>query len=670
MQSQSKRLKPLAGDRAALPSPLGEACPAIMDHSAARGPLKAIMEETHPEGSTGGISKRLLVPKVLTIVVAIATALLTGMPAAATTLIHLHANSVTFYYDRFLLEADGDVRVTTSDGITMSGDAFSMDLKLNRFVLAGHVHVQDAAGAQEGAAVADFLDYKRIYFLPILRQAQEDNREPDRWTFLNGDFAHPAKGRVMPGDTFFFPDLGKEKPFLKTDSAVVGAGSFVRFSGNRLDLANGLGAYAPTPSFYVNFSDDQHLGDNSLAGANYDATWNFAGSANAISALHFRYDTLFKTYMSFEQHLSGKKAYAVFSINPMTRPSKFWDLVLSDQPSPTFQVRTFTQLHTFQHWLTQPDQSGQFTILNATKGLPHSFLQLNVQDTNFSLLPPLPPGQGYHGQGPVIDHPYQMLLTGQTFDHRIGHLPIYEHIGYSIGYGHDSNGMQSLQRTEYTTIWNHSFDFLAYVPSFKIGNSYVQTKNYYINASFEKSRQWFSVPHHIDTTTTRVSLSKIFDQRFTAFLSYEVQNVGDYYGALQPLEYPSFVPCVGGRGPSCTGGVSYPGYAAFRGIATFRDLALDVTYANAGNFTASILARKHDDFPQPIPNFFKPPLLDNLGHEIYGENYLGEPPYDVTADVQFRVNDHMSIDVSRAYYFHWGSRGWSPEFVVQVTQSE
>jgi hypothetical protein len=583
----------------------------------------------------------------------------TATAGAAQTIIHLNATSVNFYYDRFLLEAEGNVHVTTSDGMTMTGDAFSMDLKLNRFVLAGHVHMQNPSGSQDGAALADFLDYNRIYFVPI-------TTEPDRWTFLDGDFAHPAKGREMPGDTFFFPDLGDAKPFLVSDSATIGSRSFLRFGGNHIDVANGLGAYIPLPSYYVNFSTDRHLGENSLSGANWDATWELAGGANAITALHFRYDTVNKTYMSLEQHLSGKKAYAVFSVNPMTRPQKFWNLVLSDQPSDRFQVRTFTQLATNQHWLSSPAASGQFTIVQATDALPHSFLQLAVQDTNQSLLPP----GVHHGVGAVIDHPWQMNLSAQTFDHRIGHTPFYEHIGYGIGYVHDAGRLdglgrmvplQTLQGTPYTTIWNHNLDVVAYVPSFKLGNSYLIEKNYYLNASFEKNRQWFSVPHYIDTTTTRFSLSKELNKHFISFLGYSIENLGDYYGKLQTTVYPSFVPVVDG--------VKYPGYAAFRGLATFRELSFDLTYTNGGNVSASLLARKHVDFPKPIPNFFATPPLDILGNQILGgQPYLGEPPYDITADVRLRLNAHTSIDISRAYYFHFGNRGWSPEFVIQVMQ--
>ena len=576
--------------------------------------------------------------------------------ADATTIIRLHAGSVQFFYDRFLLEADGNVHVTTSDGMTMSGDSFSMDLKLNRFVLAGHVHVQDPSGSQDGAALADFLDFDRIYFVPIV-QAQGPTGLPDRWTFLSGDFAHPQKGREMPGDTFFFPDLGNDKPYIKTDSAVIGTRSFVRFSGNRLDLANGLGAYVPTPTYYINFSNDQHLNENSLAGANFDATWQFAGGANTISALHFRYDPVNKTYLAFEQHVSGKKAYAVFSLNPITRPSKFWNLILSDKPSEKFQVKTFTQLHTFQYGLSRPDESGQFTNVQATQALAHSYLQLNSQFVNYTMLPYTV--FGYEGHGVVLFHPFSLNLLSQTFTHRIGKLPLFESMQYGFGYRYNSYGLQSLGGVTYKQIWQHNVGLQMFVPGVKIGNSPFRNKNYYFNATFLKNREWNSSGHYTDLADTKASLSRAFDNHFSAFLNYEVANVGDYYGALQSRVYPSYVPIVGG--------VKYPSYAAFRGLATFRTLALDINYANLGNFTASLLARKHDDFPKPIPGFFVTPPLNVIG-EQQAPYYFGRPPYDVTADVRMRINQHMTVDVARTYYFNFGNQRWSPEFVLQVQQ--
>jgi hypothetical protein len=192
-------------------------------------------------------------------------------------------------------------------------------------------------------------------------------------------------------------------------------------------------------------------------------------------------------------------------------------------------------------------------------------------------------------------------------------------------------------------------------------DSHLRLKNTYLDASFQKNLTWNSTPHFIDDTTTNVSISRSFGYKFLGYAGYSVRNLGDYYAnGLQAQYYPGFVPVVDG--------VPYPGYAAFHGVATFRTASLNLTYNNGGNFSASLTARKHNDFPRPIPNFFAQPPLDVLGREIGGQNYLGEPPYDVTADVRARINDHMTIDLSRAYYFNFGNRGWSPQFVIQIGQ--
>jgi hypothetical protein len=591
------------------------------------------------------------------------------------TLIRLSADRVQFYYDRFLVEADGNVRVRTSDGLIATGDTFSMDLKLNRFLLAGHVHVSDAAGSQDGAAIADFVEFNRIYLVPLTRESQNATGIPDRWTFVDGDFAHPAKGREMPGDTFYFPDLGNAKPYLTGRSAVIGSHSFVRFGGGQFDAAEGSGVYLPVPTYYINFSGDQHLGDNSLAGANYDATWEFAGSANAISALHLRYDTVNKSYMSFEQHLSGRKAYAVFSVNPMTRPSKFWDLLLSDRPSDKTQVRTFTQLHTFQFGLSSPLESQQVTTLQLTQALHGSYLQGSYQTENFSLLPlgcyPMTPGNtSDHCTVPF--HPSNAQISLQTFDRPLTPYfhgaRVYEHLSFGFGFQHeafisDANpaaALQTLGGVPYTTIWQHQLGLELFMPDLKFGPDLnIPTKYYAVNASFQKQRQWNSLPHYIDTTQSRISLSKTLDSHWLSYLDYNVQNVEDNYGAQQSAIYPGFTPVVNG--------VEYPGYQAFHGTATFRTLSFGLNYSNGGNFTLNLLARKHNDFPAPIPFFFQFATPDVLGN-FNVQYFLGQPPYDVTAEVRMRINPHMSIDIQRSYFFNYSNLRWSPHFVFQVLQ--
>lgn len=581
--------------------------------------------------------------------------------------IRLHADRITFYYDRFLVEADGHVRVDAGNGVTMTGQTFSMDLKLDRFLLAGTVHVTSPSGTQDGAALADFLSFGRVYFLPILREdpaagsgAGAYRIVPDRWTFLGTDFAHPIKGREMPGDTFDFPNLVGAKPFLFASSATIGPGSFARFGPGRVDVIDQAGVYAPVPSFYVGFSPDPHLGENSLSGANFDATYNFAGGAHAISALHLRYDTVNKFYYSIEQHVSGKKGFAVFSVNPLSRPSKFWNLLTGYAPDPTLQARTFTQLHTYQSGFSQPVEAEQVTTVQLTKALKESFVQTNYQFTNFSLLPPTP--KGYYGTDPsrglVLRDPSSLQVAVVGFDHRIGHLKLFTRTRYGFGFVHDATGLQSLGNTEYTTIWQHFLGVTLYTPAFAIGQPYNSSKDFYLNAVFDKQRTWNSVPHYIDTTNTTVSLSRQLGPHVSSYVQYNVANTVDRY-TNGVNAYPGSVPVVNG--------ITYPGFAAFHGAATLRTLSLGAVYSNGGDFSFSLLVRKHTDFPAPIPQYFGFVPTNVLGQSLY-TGYFGQPPYDVTGDVRMRLSRNFVLDVQRSYYFNYANLRWSPQFVFQVTQ--
>src|SRR5471032_297398 len=118
------------------------------------------------------------------------TALLAPNVAAAesTRSIDLRANVVDFYSNRYILTADSNVRARLSDGTVVSGDTFTMDLKLNRFLLAGNVHIDGPHIHQVGAAVAGYPDIDRNYFL-------SEGDTPERWTYYGNDFTDDHPGR-------------------------------------------------------------------------------------------------------------------------------------------------------------------------------------------------------------------------------------------------------------------------------------------------------------------------------------------------------------------------------------------------------------------------------------------------------------------------------------------
>ncbi len=565
---------------------------------------------------------------------------------APSLVVHLRADHIEFYYDRYLIEADGHVRVRMSDGTTVTGDAFSMDLKLNRFLIASHVHLQSSGGNLDGAAIADFLDFRRIYFVPVLAK-------PDRWTYENGDYRRPIKGREMPGDTFYFPDLSHATPQLSAKSATIGAKSYVRFGDVTSYVFH---VPVPLPSYYVYFGTNQDLAQNSLSGANLDLTWNATGSNNTISAVHLRHDTQNGNYLAFEQHFAGAHEYAVVSVNPATRLGKFWNMNAGDRIGNRLQLNVFEQYYTEQHLFGRQHAAASYTFLDLNQALPHSYLQAVIQQTYYNLI-----GKG----SPAIpNHPIQLHIYGSSFNNRIFKTPFYEQIHWGIGFNHDTStgyhnvtGLQTYGGYTYTTIWDHLLGYTVYLPNFKFGNRDNPYKTFYFNATLSAQRQWFSVPHHTNSATTNLSVSRQFSRDISAYVAYNVTNTGDYYN------HGGYTPYA----PTDASGNPDYGFLAFRGAATLRTATLGINYSANPDFTASLTFDRHKDFPAAVPGVFPLPPTNNIGQYLY-TNYLGQPPYDITGNVRARLLPHLMIDVQRTYFFNFGTEKWSPQFLVQCTQ--
>lgn len=625
--------------------------------------------------------RRIVLFAALTAWVLLAGSLAARAADPPKTVVYLTAKHLAFYYDQFVIEADTNVRVRTSDGFTVTGDAFTMDLKLNRFMVAGHVTLRDKSGVVTGAAISDFLDFQRIYFVPVATV-------PDRWTFLNGDLAHPSKGREMPDDAFYFTPV-PDQPTITASGAVIGAKSYIRFVGAAVYVG---GTAIPLGSDVVNISGNRYFAQNSLSGASLDLTWTLAGSPNALTAVHLRYDPTYHTYGSIEQHFVGDHDYAIFSVNPATRAEKWWNAMLYEQLGSRFQISSFTQLYTQQNYLDLPRAAQQTTYLNATYSFPHSYVQATSQLTNYNVLGPgsleVP-----HTIGGNLSHPTQVQISATSFQNKIGDLPLYEQIYEGYGFNHDSVGadqylngfaqygippvqVPGLQAygslcayqpptkhhlpyfcPVYTTIWNTVLGFNLYTPSLKLNNPFNPYGTYYFNASFNKQRQWNSLPHYIDNTTTNLSISRQFSRSTHVYLGYEIQNIGDKYinGGYQECSNPGTTYCP----------VSF---TSFRGIATLHTTSLGFNWVPDPEFNFSLLVRHHADYPVPVPGLFSLPPNNILGQPLYNW-FLGQPPYDETADLRFKIFPHALLDVSKTLYWYgnpYRTQFWQPATVVQL----
>ncbi len=599
------------------------------------------------------------------------------------TILYLDAKRIDFYYDQFLVEADGNVRIRTSDGFYVTGDSFSMDLKLNRFLVAGHVTLHDSTGQVSGAAISDFLDFSRIYFVPV-------TTEPDRWTFLNGDLAHPAKGRVMPDDAFYFPTVAT-KPSITASGAVIGTKTYIRFINSHTYLA---GYPIPLGSDVVNFSSSQYFAQNTLSGATVDLTWNVAGNSNMLTGVHLRYDPTYHTYLSIEQHFVGDHEYAILSVNPATRAEKWWNAMLYEKLGSRFQISSFTQFYTQQNWLNEPSAAQQTTFLNATYAFPHSYIQATSQLTNYNLL-----GVGSLEHQPIagnLSHPSQVQLTWTSFQNKIGDLPLYEQTYVGYGFNHDSVGAQQylagypnlpggslapiptpgLQAygapcpdqhgvkhppvyfcPVYTTIYNSVLGFNFFTPALKLNNPPSPYQVYYFNASYNKQYQWNSLPHWISTASENFSISRQFARALHTYVGYQILNVGDHYinGGYLPCEPVGSFYCP-------------LSFTSFRGVSTLRTTSLGVSVVPTPEFNFSMLVRHHDDYPIPVPGVFGLPPNNILGQPLYSW-FLGQPPNDASFDVRFKILPHALVDVSKTLYWYgnpYRTQFWQPSTVVQV----
>ncbi|GAC1349071.1 MAG: hypothetical protein NVSMB19_02460 [Vulcanimicrobiaceae bacterium] len=573
----------------------------------------------------------------------------------------LSAKRIAFYSNRFIIGADGAVDVALGDGTHVTGDTFAMDLRLNRFVVAGNVTVRTGTAAVSGAAFAEYLDFDRAYFVPV-------TTEPDRWTFAAGDYAHPLLGREMPGDTFFLPDLAGERVFLTAKHATIDPKQSVRFTPATINF--GLTSL-PFPSYFLTFSPNPNFSQNALPGAYVDGPLDFAGGAHALSSLHLRYDPLNHVFPAFEQHQVSANSYFVFSANPLTRPLKQYNFLGFDRLSPGVQVQLALQETAFQHAFSRPLSATAYATLQVTASLPHSYLQFTTQNYYDSLLARPATfadstifGRVYFYGDPthnwIGDHPSQQQLAWVGFRHPVGKLPFTFQLRSSIGAAKNTTTpLQTFGGVAYTSLFNKAVGLNVASKSIVVAaDGAHRGRDLYATASFDKQRQFFSLPHFVDSQSESLALTKIVDpRRLTLVASYTIGNLGDFYGASQPLAYASstaFNPYTG---------QSFPEYRAFRGFATTHSLVQQMVYTPTDLLTLNVTMRENRDFPRAVPG---PP--QTVGDAVTFLNY-GVTPYQADIDLRYRINRQLTLDLGRSYFFNFGGyERWSPRFSFALTK--
>jgi len=536
--------------------------------------------------------------------------------APASDPIVVSANRVTYYSDQAIVQARGDARVRLEDGTTIAGDAFSMDLGLRRFLVVGHVRLHTSAGDLNGAAFADYLEFRRIYFVPLDPQA-------DRWTFLAGDFAHPKKGRVMPDDAFFLPDTSHDRPYVIAKSVVIDPTTYMRFWPARLVLLNGGLRTPPLGPYVDNYSSNYYFGVNSLAGATFDAPYDFAGGRSFLSTLHLRYDQQRGTYLSFEQHSVFDRGYAVLSLNPATRAAKQWDLLGYERTGPSSALSLQSQLFTTQRGFSTPTSSNGFWDLQFTQALPHSGLRADFTQAYDNLL----------GTGVTPNHPFIAGLTWSGFDEPLLGTRLVYRLVSGIARDHDVFGVSGSSSTD---VWSKYLGGSLYTPVFPA------PFHTGFDAAFTAQRTWLTFPNTVNSQVLQLSDSKRVNDKLYLVASYLITSARTdnpnftivspnlTTGLVPPLLSPSGMPFV------------LQGHAA----ATGRTAQLTASFAPSASFQLR-LTGQHNDYTPAGPS----------GTAAFPDQVIG--------DARVRISKNLFLDVQRAYNF--SARGFSPQFIFQVS---
>ena len=557
--------------------------------------------------------------------------------AVSDEIIAVKADRVAYFSNAATIQARGHVSVHLPDGASIAGDAFSMDLALQRFLVAGHVRLRTPAGDYNGAAFADFLPFRRMYFVPLDPTA-------DRWTFLNGDYVNPEKGRVMPGDAFYLEDLSAEQPYIVAKGADIDPVAYVKFHPAGFVFLNGAVHTPPVAPYIYNFSSNPNFGVNALSGASFDAPYNFAGSAQSLDALHLRYDQQrrVRTFFSFEHHsVFGDGGYVVFSINPMTQPSKQWNLYAYDRLDERSGLTLEGQLFTYQYGLSKPLAAGAFADLQFVHALAHSSARWELTTVYGTLLAPsdctlAPPDLV---SCPELNHPVIAGLTWSGFDRHVGRTGLTYRLQSGIGYAHDVHGVSGFALQD---VWSGFLGASLYTPvypgPFKSG----------LNAIYQIQRTWLTFPNTVDQQTLILSDSRRLSDKLVLLASLLTQDASTTNPAAT-IASPNMSTGLTPQPQSPNGLPVIGGVAAPLAAVTGHAYLLTAAYAPSPAFQSALTLQQNNYWPEQTPGV------------------AGPPRYQLGASLRTRITRTLFLTLGRAYNFNWAGQTWSPQFTLQVT---
>ncbi len=399
------------------------------------------------------------------------------LAASARATAALDGGTLVFFSDTLGIVARDGATLRLDDGTVARADAAYVDLKRDRAVLAGHATLA-RGGASAGAdAIALDLDGERVDLLDAATGAVTTTRA----ALTRPGPGSPAAGEI-DGARFAFPEVDDRFAYIRAKHAAITPHADVRFSPAAFPTSVGG---LPVPSYLYTYATAAGFGATSLPGATFDQPYGLVGSPNALTALHARWlDGSGPAVGLQEQLVSGDDAYLAASLDAPLRGSGTRGLSGYRRMGSRYTA-TLDASSGFGAW-------GANASLGAAFGAAGGRLSYGYGSGGFSTF------------DASLRTPDRPLFGGATWRLR-GDL------GFDA-LRHGSLLTASVpDGARYSTVWRHGLDLFVAAP---VVRGPLGTR---IGTTFDAARTWYAYPHHDDTLTAGVFVSRELSRRVALF---------------------------------------------------------------------------------------------------------------------------------------------------------
>jgi hypothetical protein len=404
--------------------------------------------------------------------------------------------SILFYNDSLSIAVRNGATLELTNGMRVSGDAAYIDLRGDRGVVAGNVHLTRGTQRLDADAVAFDLTARKI---DVLHAATGIARVDDAFV----QTAAPADG-----DVFAFADLDDKRAYIRARRAEIVSRTSVRFRPAAFPTSTGA---PPVPMYLYTFATGNGFAATALNGASFDQPYGLLASPNALTALHLRYLNGLGASLGIEQNIiDNNHGYLAGAIEIPTHAAIAEGLNgyrrLGEDATATLGASSTAGYRQ--------------TSLGFTQAIGTLVSRLNYGITN----------TGYSSGIFSLRTRDRELFSGITW-----------HTSANFGFIAQDGGVLPFAPSpeKQSTVWQHGLDVFVASP---LVHGPLRTT---LSATVDGSRTDYSYPHHFNALEANLSGSRRLSRTMTMFFGYDARYTADIFPNAQTIFYAPAAPLPG-----------------------------------------------------------------------------------------------------------------------------